>query len=273
MHSALAQSPRACSQTLARGCFCARATTTSSSVRALVMLVPPALLYCGRYIGHLVPLHTAYLIYRISLPTPAFRGVVSSPLRTAFSIGVASSCANVKPNNSALPLSVNTSVALAICVLDMGFDGRDREGERNEDKLGGERLLRGVDGRGCVLRIFGGCLIFATVVTFSLFTGGALGRGGSIWSNEQSGTASCCFRLGGRPSPKSERKAGSCRGGWGRTGVVGFPSNCGNGLFDLLIVREPEGSHVSRVTAITRRLDHSISLILIPAWPWVIRSM
>src|SRR6267378_2838010 len=86
---------------------------------------------------------------------PAFRGLTSSPLRTAFSIGVAHSpsCANVKPNNSALPLSVNTSVALAICVLDTGFDGRERtrEGERNEVRLGGERLLGGVDGRVCKL--------------------------------------------------------------------------------------------------------------------------
>ena len=114
-----------------------------------------------RYIGHFVTLDPAYLVYRISLPAPAFRGVTSSPLRTAFSIGVASSITNVKPNNSALPLSVNTSVALAICVLDTGFDGRGgtREGERNEVRLGVVRLLGGVDGRGCGLRILGGDII------------------------------------------------------------------------------------------------------------------
>lgn len=155
-------------------------------------------------------LHPAYLVYRISFPTPAFRGVVSSPLRTAFSIGVAPSRTNVKPNSSALPLSVNTFVALAICVLDKGFDGREG---RNEDRLGGGRLLGGVDGRGCVLRIFGGSLIFATVVTFSLFTGEALGRWGSIWCNGRSDAASRCFRLGESEMPKSERKIGGCRGG------------------------------------------------------------
>jgi hypothetical protein len=154
-----------------------------------------------RYIGHFVTFHPAYLVYRISLPIPAFRGVDSSPLRTAFSIGVAPSRTNVKPNNSALPLSVNTSVALAMCVLDTGFDGREREGGR---RLGAVSPRGGVDGRGCVLCIFGGSIILVTgggartaaVVAFSLFTGAvstALGRVGSIW---RKGTTARCFRLG-----------------------------------------------------------------------------
>ena len=179
------------------------------------MLVPPALLCKGVISGHFATLHPAYLVYRISLPGPAaFRGVTSSPLRTAFSIGVASSITNVKPNNSALPLSVDTSVALAIYVLDMGFDGRGgtREGERKEVKLGVVRLLGGVDGRGCGLRILGGDIILvdfdgrvtgrrtgggermptgAAVVAFSSFAGAAstaLWRGGSIWRSGRPGT-------------------------------------------------------------------------------------
>lgn len=199
------------------------------------------------------------LVYRISFPAPAFRGVASSPLRTAFSIGVASSRTNVRPNNSALPLSVNTSVALAICVLDTGFDGRGGR-EINEVR---SRVLGGVDGRGCGI---GGTIIlvgFATgwrsgggrtttgaaVVAFTGAASTALGRGGPIWRNGRSGTGlskgttgpGCvlarCFGLGGSESalPKSERKLGGCRGGCARGGVDSEPSNCGKGLLGILL--------------------------------------
>ena len=161
MNSRLARSPRPCAQTLVRGYFYAREKGTWSSFRSPVMLVRPALLCKRRYIDHFRYLWTAYLIYRISFPAPPFRGVTSSPLRTAFSIGVAPSRTNVRPNNSALPLSVNTSVALAICVLDTGFDGR---GGREINEV---RLLGGVDGRGCGC----GCGIGGAMILVDFATG------------------------------------------------------------------------------------------------------
>ena len=94
-----------------------------------------------------------YLAYRISLPMPAFRGLTSKPLRTAFSIGVAYGtpcCSRVNPNTSALPPSVHKSVASAMRVLDTGFDGRGGSCnmDMNFDGSGAARFLGGVRGRG-----------------------------------------------------------------------------------------------------------------------------
>ena len=84
---------------------------------------------------------------------PAFRGLTSKPLRTAFSIGVAywtPLCSRVNANTSALPPSVHKSVASAIRVLDTGFDGRGGscDGEKNLDRSGATTFFGGVHGRG-----------------------------------------------------------------------------------------------------------------------------
>jgi hypothetical protein len=108
----------------------------------------------------------AHLTYRISLPMPpAFRGLTSKPLRTAFSVGVACwtpCCSKANPNRSALPPSVHTSVARARRILDTGFDGREGPCE-NLDRSGSARFFCGVEGRGGGLRSLGG---FNSLVEF-----------------------------------------------------------------------------------------------------------
>lgn len=95
---------------------------------------------------------------------PAFRGLTSKPLRTAFSIGVANGtpcCSRVNPNTSALPPSVHKSVASAIRVLDTGFDGRGRSCDvgMNLDGSGAARFFGGVHGRGGGLESLGGAKV------------------------------------------------------------------------------------------------------------------
>ena len=124
--------------------------------------------------------HPTYLAYRISLPMPAFRGLTSKPLRTAFSIGVANwtpCCSRVNANTSALPPSVHKSVASAIRVLDTGFDGRGGscDGERNLDRSGAARLFGGVHGRGGGVESLGGSKILLELE--GCWTGGGR-RGG-----------------------------------------------------------------------------------------------
>lgn len=108
----------------------------------------------------------AYLAYRISLPMPpAFRGLTSKPLRTAFSVGVACwtpCCSKANPNRSALPPSVHISVARAMRVLVTGFDGREGPCE-NLDRSGSARFFGGVEGRGGGLKNLGG---FNTLAEF-----------------------------------------------------------------------------------------------------------
>jgi hypothetical protein len=92
---------------------------------------------------------------------PAFRGLTSKPLRTAFSIGVAywtPCCSRVNANTSALPPSVHKSVASAIRVLDTGFDGRGGScnADRNLDRSGAAMFFGGVHGRGGGLESLGG---------------------------------------------------------------------------------------------------------------------
>lgn len=95
---------------------------------------------------------------------PAFRGLTSKPLRTAFSIGVAYGtpcCSRVNAITSALPPSVHKSVARAIRVLDTGFEGRggSRNAGMNLDRSGAVTFFGGVHGRGGGLESLGGSKI------------------------------------------------------------------------------------------------------------------
>jgi hypothetical protein len=169
----------------------------------------PPLCKTGRYetIHFLTP--PTHLAYRISLPMPAFRGLTSKPLRTAFSIGVAygTPCSSrVNANTSALPPSVHKSVASAIRVLDTGFDGRggSRNVGMNLDRSGAARSFGGVQGRGSGLESFGGSKILVE------FDGRWIGRGmvdgENIRVEPRAGafsignSASCCAERGRRGS-------------------------------------------------------------------------
>ena len=132
---------------------------------------------------------------------PAFRGLTSKPLRTAFSIGVAYGtpfCSRVNANTSALPPSVHKFVASAIRVLDIGFDGRGVSCSvgMNLDRSGAATFFGGVNGRGGGLESLGG-----SKTLFEL-NGRCMGRG--MGSGEKTGvepragafsigtSASCC---------------------------------------------------------------------------------
>jgi hypothetical protein len=150
-----------------------------------------------------------YLAYRISLPMPAFRGLTSKPLRTAFSIGVAYGtpcCSRVNANTSALPPSVHKSVASAIRVLDTGLDGRGGSCNvgMNLDRSGAARFFGGVHGRGGGLESLGGSKIL--VELGGRWTGRSMGGGEKTRVEPKAGafsigaSASCCAECGRRGS-------------------------------------------------------------------------
>jgi hypothetical protein len=136
---------------------------------------------------------------------PAFRGLTSKPLRTAFSIGVAYGtpcCSRVNANTSALPPSVHKSVASAIRVLDTGFDGRGgscNDG-MNLDSSGAARFFGGVHGRGGGLESLGGSKILVEL------DGRWMGSGEKTRMEPRAGafsigtSASCCAERGRRRS-------------------------------------------------------------------------
>jgi hypothetical protein len=249
VHSKLPRSLDACEQILAGVCFSARGKALYSSSQLFVTLSLPALLCADDVHSHsfrAVKRIAAYLTYRISLPIPAFRGLTSKPLRTAFSTGVACwtpCCSKANPSKSALPPSVQQSVASAIRVLDTGFDGRggSRDLGRNLVNSGTARLVGGVDGR------WGGAWIMGGSKTFVGIGGRVAGRGGSggermrvngafssriiepkrrvsfWWMAFVSRLTTCkcravgicfCLELLACEGVKSERKFGTCRN-WG----------------------------------------------------------
>jgi hypothetical protein len=151
----------------------------------------------------------AYLAYRISLPMPAFRGLTSKPLRTAFSTGVAYGtpcCSRVNANTSALPPSVHKSVASAIRVLDTGFDGREGSCNvgLNLDRSGAARSFGGVHGRGGGLESLGGSKIL--IELSGRWAGRGMGGGKKTRVEPKAGafsigtSASCCAERGRRGS-------------------------------------------------------------------------
>jgi hypothetical protein len=161
----------------------------------------PPLCKTGRYATIHSSRPPTYLAYRISLPMPAFRGLTSKPLRTAFSIGVAYGtpcCSRVNANTSALPPSVHKSVASAMRVLDTGFDGRGGSCNvgMNLDRSGAARFFGGVHGRGGGLESLGGSRILVEL------NGRCIGSGEKIRVEPRAGafsigtSASCCAERG-----------------------------------------------------------------------------
>ena len=153
---------------------------------------------------------TTYLAYRISLLMPAFRGLTSKPLRTAFSIGVAywtPCCSRVNANTSALPPSVHKSVASAMRVLDTGFDGRggSLNADRNKDRSGAATFFGGVHGRGGGLESLGGSKILVEL------EGCRTGRGRGGAEKTRIGPRAGAFSIGTSASC-AER---TCRGSFG----------------------------------------------------------
>jgi hypothetical protein len=147
---------------------------------------------------------------------PAFRGLTSKPLRTAFSTGVAywtPCCSRVNANTSALPPSVHKSVASAIRVLDTGFDGRgvSHNADKNLDRSGAAKFFGGVHGRGGGLGSLGGSKILIELV------GCGTGRG-----------------RGGGGNPRIEPRAGAFS--------IGTCASCAKresrGSFGIVIVRQ-----------------------------------
>jgi hypothetical protein len=174
-----------------------------------------------------------YLAYRISLPMPAFRGLTSKPLRTAFSIGVAYGtpcCSRVIANTSALPPSVHKSVASAIRVLDTGFDGRGGSCNVgiNLDRSGAATFFGGVHGRGGGLESLGGSKIL--VGLDRRWMGGGMRGGKKTRVEPRAGafsigtSASCCVERGRRGSfgRQSYAKRSKSTTGKGRVLVLCF---------------------------------------------------
>lgn len=199
-------------RTLASECSYARVTTPWSSSRSPVtpaLLVPLCVKqdFMKQFTFFLrIP---TYLAYLISLPMPAFRGLTSKPLRTAFSIGVANGtpcCSRVNANTSALPPSVHKSVASAIRVLDTGFDGRGRSCDvgMNLDGSGAARFFGGVHGRGGGLESLGGAKVLVELDGRRM--GRSMGGGENIRAELRAGvfsigtSASFCAGRGRRGS-------------------------------------------------------------------------
>ena len=136
---------------------------------------------------------------------PAFRGLTSKPLRTAFSIGVAYGtpcCSRVNANTSALPPSVHKSVASAIRVLDTGIDVRGGSCNvcMNLDRSGAATFFGGVQGRGGGLENLGGSKIL--VELDGRWMGKGMGGGEKTRVEPGAGafsigtSASCCAERG-----------------------------------------------------------------------------
>jgi hypothetical protein len=136
---------------------------------------------------------------------PAFRGLTSKPLRTAFSIGVAYGtpcCPRVNANTSALPPSVHKSVASAIRVLDTGFDGRGGSCNvgMNLDRSGAARFFGGVHGRGGGLESLGGSKILVELDGRWMSSGEKAGIEAKAGAFSIGTSASCCAERGRRGS-------------------------------------------------------------------------
>ena len=162
---------------------------------------------------------------------PAFRGLTSKPLRTAFSIGVAYEtpcCSRVNANTSALPPSVHRSVARAIRVLDTGFDGRGGScnAGMNLDRSGAATFFGGVHGRGGGLEILGGSKIL--VEPDGCWMGKGLGSGEKTRVDPRAGAfsigtnASCCAERGRRGSFGQQFCAKRSRSTTGKARVLDF---------------------------------------------------
>jgi len=182
---------------------------------------------------------------------PAFRGLTSKPLRTAFSIGVAYGtpfCSRVNANTSALPPSVHKSVASAIRVLETGFDGRGGscKAGMNLDRSGAAGFFGGVLGRGGGVESLGGSKILELD---GRWTGWGKGGGRKTRVEPRAGafsigtSASFCAERG-RFVDGRQSCARRCRSttGKGRVLVVCFclvegPA-CGGGGGSELLVRE-----------------------------------